>query len=129
MNPVYNFCLFTICTCTLYCLLRFDSYVLAETFKYLYLLFAGEDDLLFDIDEFVFTTEAHILPLTLSNTSLTKQDSADNNEGSDIIVPSQCPNTEIPWTDVEAYRNLLSMKCSGPRSTLELNFYANSKRY
>lgn len=43
-----------------------DSYVLAETFKYLYLLFAEKEDLLFDVDEFLFTTEAHLLPLSLS---------------------------------------------------------------
>ena len=43
-----------------------DSYVLAETFKYLYLLFAEKEDVILDIDDYVFTTEAHLLPLTLS---------------------------------------------------------------
>lgn len=43
-----------------------DSFVLAETFKYLYLLFADKDDLIFDVDDFVFTTEAHLLPLSLA---------------------------------------------------------------
>ena len=47
-----------------------DSYVLAETFKYLYLLFAEEKDLLLDIDQYLFTTEAHLLPLTLSLTKV-----------------------------------------------------------
>jgi len=42
-----------------------DSYVLSETFKYLYLLFADPQDLLIDIDDFIFTTEAHFLPLSL----------------------------------------------------------------
>ena len=43
-----------------------DSYVLAETFKYLYLLFANEtDDLCFDVDSYIFTTEAHMLPVSL----------------------------------------------------------------
>lgn len=53
---------------------RMDSFVLAETFKYLYLLFAEKEDFIVDIDDFVFTTEAHFLPLKLarlSNTSLT----------------------------------------------------------
>lgn len=45
---------------------RMDSFVLAETFKYLYLLFADKNDIELDIDEFVFTTEGHLLPLTLS---------------------------------------------------------------
>ena len=43
-----------------------DSFVLAETFKYLYLLFAEEEDLVLDMDDFVFNTEAHIFPLSLA---------------------------------------------------------------
>lgn len=50
---------------------RMDSYVLAETFKYLYLLFADEDDLLLDMDDFVFNTEAHLLPLSLAKVNTT----------------------------------------------------------
>ena len=45
---------------------RMDSFVLAETFKYLYLLFSEKADLIIDIDDYVFSTEAHLLPLTLS---------------------------------------------------------------
>lgn len=45
---------------------RMDSFVLAETFKYLYLLFAESDDLIVNIDEYLFTTEGHLLPLYLS---------------------------------------------------------------
>ena len=48
---------------------RLDSFVLAETFKYLYLLFADESDLVLDINEFVFSTEAHLFPLTLARLS------------------------------------------------------------
>ncbi|XP_028666532.2 ER degradation-enhancing alpha-mannosidase-like protein 3 [Erpetoichthys calabaricus] len=48
---------------------RMDSFFLAEMFKYLFLLFADKEDLLFDIEEFVFTTEAHLLPLWLSTTT------------------------------------------------------------
>ena len=43
-----------------------DSYVLAETFKYLYLLFTDPENLTIDIDNYIFTTEAHLLPLSLS---------------------------------------------------------------
>lgn len=50
---------------------RMDSYVLAETFKYLYLLFAEEEDSPLDMDDFVFTTEAHLLPLSLANCNAT----------------------------------------------------------
>lgn len=44
---------------------RMDSFVFAETFKYLYLLFAEDEELMFDIDEFLFSTEAHLLPLNM----------------------------------------------------------------
>ena len=43
-----------------------DSFVLAETFKYLYLLFSEHEDVAIDVDNYIFTTEAHLLPLTLS---------------------------------------------------------------
>ena len=43
-----------------------DSYVLAEMFKYLYLLFADEEEVEVNVDDYIFTTEAHLLPLTLS---------------------------------------------------------------
>uniref|UniRef100_A0A0C9RV40 alpha-1,2-Mannosidase n=1 Tax=Fopius arisanus TaxID=64838 RepID=A0A0C9RV40_9HYME len=43
-----------------------DSFVLSETFKYLFLLFAEPNDLVLDLDEFIFTTEGHLLPLTLA---------------------------------------------------------------
>lgn len=43
-----------------------DSFFLAEMFKYLFLLFADAEDLPFDVEDYVFTTEAHLLPLSLS---------------------------------------------------------------
>lgn len=46
-----------------------DSFVLAETFKYLFLLFADESELVLDLNEFLFTTEAHLFPLTLARSS------------------------------------------------------------
>ena len=42
-----------------------DSFVLAETFKYLYLLYDSTPHRFIDIDQFLFTTEAHLLPLNL----------------------------------------------------------------
>ena len=44
---------------------RMDSFFLAEMFKYLFLIFAESDDLVIDPDRYVFTTEAHLLPLHL----------------------------------------------------------------
>lgn len=48
-----------------------DSFFLAEMFKYLYLLFADKEDMIFDIEDYIFTTEAHLLPLWLSTTNQT----------------------------------------------------------
>jgi hypothetical protein len=42
-----------------------DSFVLAETFKYLYLLYDSIPNRFIDIDQFLFTTEAHLIPLNL----------------------------------------------------------------
>eukprot|EP00035_Acanthoeca_spectabilis_P006217 m.121951 g.121951 ORF g.121951 m.121951 type:complete len:800 (+) comp13403_c2_seq1:180-2579(+) len=49
---------------------KMDSFFLAETVKYLYLLFTEPEDLVLNMDDFVFTTEAHLLPLTLSQVNL-----------------------------------------------------------
>ncbi|KZC04239.1 PREDICTED: ER degradation-enhancing alpha-mannosidase-like protein 3 [Dufourea novaeangliae] len=53
-----------------------DSFVLSETFKYLFLLFAEPGELVLDLDEFIFTTEGHLLPLTLASvrTNVSSQD-------------------------------------------------------
>ncbi len=45
-----------------------DSFFLAEMFKYLYLLFSEKSQLPINIDEYIFTTEAHLLPVSLSTT-------------------------------------------------------------
>jgi len=42
-----------------------ESFVLAETFKYLYMIFAEPDEVPFHPDNYVLTTEAHFLPLTI----------------------------------------------------------------
>ncbi|XP_061148448.1 ER degradation-enhancing alpha-mannosidase-like protein 3 [Syngnathus typhle] len=47
---------------------RMDSFFLAEMFKYLYLLFTEKTQLPIDIDNYIFTTEAHLLPVSLSTT-------------------------------------------------------------
>eukprot|EP00051_Salpingoeca_urceolata_P022994 m.384968 g.384968 ORF g.384968 m.384968 type:complete len:794 (+) comp20050_c6_seq4:476-2857(+) len=49
---------------------KMDSFVLAETFKYLFLLFADAADTPINMDDYIFTTEAHVLPLWLSRVEL-----------------------------------------------------------
>ncbi|XP_049786542.1 ER degradation-enhancing alpha-mannosidase-like protein 3 [Schistocerca cancellata] len=75
---------------------RMDSFVLAETFKYLYLLFAEPSDLVLDLDEFLFTTEAHLLPLSLArNSNYTVITIKDQNEiklEEDAEFARSCPN-------------------------------------
>ncbi|CAJ0925664.1 unnamed protein product, partial [Mesorhabditis belari] len=46
---------------------RMDSFVLSETFKYLYMIFSEPEDLPLDPDQYVMTTEAHFLPLSMAN--------------------------------------------------------------
>ena len=43
-----------------------ESFVLAETFKYLYMIFSEPNDLPFHPDNYVLTTEAHFLPLSIA---------------------------------------------------------------
>lgn len=49
---------------------RMDSFVLAETFKYLYMLFGEDRDLPVHLEDYVLTTEAHFLPLALATDGL-----------------------------------------------------------
>lgn len=79
---------------------RMDSFVLSETFKYLYLLFSKPNELPINLDDFVFTTEAHLLPLSLSGVSNTStpplldiDDSVFSESGSQQLeFDSSCPN-------------------------------------
>uniref|UniRef100_A0A915EJW4 alpha-1,2-Mannosidase n=1 Tax=Ditylenchus dipsaci TaxID=166011 RepID=A0A915EJW4_9BILA len=48
----------------------YGLFCIAETFKYLYMIFAEPSDLLFDPDNYVLTTEAHFLPLTIGDLPL-----------------------------------------------------------
>ncbi|KAF4800788.1 ER degradation-enhancing alpha-mannosidase-like protein 3 [Turdus rufiventris] len=77
---------------------RMDSFFLAEMFKYLYLLFADKEDMIFDIEDYIFTTEAHLLPLWLSTTNQTiskKNTSTEYTELDDSNFDWTCPNTQI----------------------------------
>ena len=92
---------------------RMDSFVLAETFKYLYLLFADTEDLILNLDEFIFTTEGHLLPLTLSG-----DDTNSSRVGQDEDLDEQefgriCPNSLglFPETVREPLRNMVDGVC------------------
>lgn len=98
---------------------RMDSYVLAETFKYLYLLFAEEEDLLLDIDHYLFTTEAHLLPLTLALVKPTSAQTA-NKKQAPRLPPHllRCPKLFRPYSHYDAYEKLLLKQCTSARFKL-----------
>lgn len=45
---------------------KMSSFVLAETLKYLYLLFSNDNETYVDLDRFIFSTEGHLLPIEIS---------------------------------------------------------------
>ena len=78
---------------------RMDSFVISETFKYLYLLFAEEEDLFLDMSKFVFTTEAHLLPLSLArlsnSTVVPVSDLFWEEEDEDVDYAQACPSSKF----------------------------------
>ncbi|XP_069019520.1 ER degradation-enhancing alpha-mannosidase-like protein 3 isoform X2 [Embiotoca jacksoni] len=76
---------------------RMDSFFLAEMFKYLYLLFSEKNQLPIDIDDYIFTTEAHLLPVSLSTTQPLCQgnntETVPVSQEEDLFTHS-CPSTE-----------------------------------
>ncbi|MCI4380540.1 hypothetical protein PGIGA_G00241070 [Pangasianodon gigas] len=94
---------------------RMDSFFLAEMFKYLFLLFAEEEDLPFDVEDYVFTTEAHLLPLSLSIAPRSHPPPAGNSTVLHAATPVElddsnfewtCPNTRLLFPDPAYPRNL-----------------------
>ncbi|KAK2898440.1 hypothetical protein Q8A67_009858 [Cirrhinus molitorella] len=89
---------------------RMDSFFLAEMFKYLFLLFAEEEDLPFNVEDYVFTTEAHLLPLSLSTASNSQVPPVVNNVAVEELDDSNfewtCPNTRLLFPDPAFPRNL-----------------------
>lgn len=103
---------------------RMDSYLLTETIKYLYLLFADESELPINIDDFIFTTEAHLLPLSLgqrsanatsgsSSTLLPNSHDDEDNYAIDLDFMRSCPspNKLFPETVRRPLRDLVSASC------------------
>uniref|UniRef100_A0A8D3BUF8 alpha-1,2-Mannosidase n=1 Tax=Scophthalmus maximus TaxID=52904 RepID=A0A8D3BUF8_SCOMX len=75
---------------------RMDSFFLAEMFKYLYLLFSEKSQLPINIDDYIFTTEAHLLPVSLSTTQPSCQGNVTMIPVSqeDDLFTHSCPSTE-----------------------------------
>ncbi|CAG8720639.1 7722_t:CDS:10, partial [Acaulospora morrowiae] len=63
---------------------RMESFALSETFKYLYLLFDTENFLNKLDDNFVFTTEAHIIPLPAKYLKNSKETQKYNKAGNSL---------------------------------------------
>ncbi|XP_029110542.1 ER degradation-enhancing alpha-mannosidase-like protein 3 isoform X2 [Scleropages formosus] len=89
---------------------RMDSFFLAEMFKYLFLLFADPEDLPFDVEGYIFTTEAHLLPLSLSTAFRSQTFSAANTTSGEELDDSNfdwsCPNTRLLFPDPAFPRSL-----------------------
>uniref|UniRef100_A0A8C9Y7E4 alpha-1,2-Mannosidase n=1 Tax=Sander lucioperca TaxID=283035 RepID=A0A8C9Y7E4_SANLU len=79
---------------------RMDSFFLAEMFKYLFLLFAEAEDLPFDVEDYIFTTEAHLLPLSLSTAPHSSSIPSNRTEElDDSNFDWTCPNTRLLFPD------------------------------
>nr|CAD7438420.1 unnamed protein product [Timema bartmani] len=108
---------------------RMDSFVLAETFKYLFLLFADPADLLLDLDEFLFTTEGHLLPLSLARDSnfsvVTISEQGDLYFDDEMEFARSCPNTLhlFPETVRRPLRNMVNGVC--PRKIMKRKLHAS----
>uniref|UniRef100_A0A8C7NIV6 alpha-1,2-Mannosidase n=1 Tax=Oncorhynchus mykiss TaxID=8022 RepID=A0A8C7NIV6_ONCMY len=87
---------------------RMDSFFLAEMFKYLFLLFAEEEDLTFNVEDYIFTTEAHLLPLSLSTAphAPSPANATSEEELDDSNFDWTCPNTRLLFPDPAFPRNL-----------------------
>ncbi|XP_011057999.1 PREDICTED: uncharacterized protein LOC105148154 isoform X2 [Acromyrmex echinatior] len=102
-----------------------DSFVLSETFKYLFLLFVEPGELVLDLDEFIFTTEGHLLPLTLA--SIRTNISSDFER--DIVYVDEfdrtCPNSLhlFPATVRQPLRNMVEDVC--PRRSIKRRLSAS----
>ncbi|KAM8812508.1 ER degradation-enhancing alpha-mannosidase-like protein 3 isoform 2-T2 [Rhynchonycteris naso] len=117
---------------------RMDSFFLAEMFKYLYLLFADKEDIIFDIEDYIFTTEAHLLPLWLSTTNQTtakKNTTSEYTELDDSNFDWTCPNTQILFPNDPLYaqsireplKNVVDKSCPRGIIRVEESFRSGAK--
>lgn len=73
---------------------RMSSFVLAETLKYLYLLFSNDNETHIDLEKFIFSTEGHLLPINLglmpiTKVNSTKQDTEKDEEARTGLIHSE----------------------------------------
>ncbi|KAM7055294.1 ER degradation-enhancing alpha-mannosidase-like protein 3 isoform 3-T3 [Molossus nigricans] len=117
---------------------RMDSFFLAEMFKYLYLLFADKEDIIFDIEDYIFTTEAHLLPLWLSTTNQSiskKNTTSEYIELDDSNFDWTCPNTQILFPNDPLYaqsireplKNVVDKSCPRGIIRVEESFRSGAK--
>ena len=132
----------------IYCMyFRMDSFVLAETFKYLYLMYAEEEEIVLPINEFVFTTEAHLIPLNISTLNISDNGVDDGSIAQDddtvydnaseevddileeIMVPLKCDKVETErWSD-DYYRRLMLRQCGSLRYGLVQSGYSRREKH
>ncbi|XP_030377293.1 ER degradation-enhancing alpha-mannosidase-like protein 3 [Scaptodrosophila lebanonensis] len=96
---------------------RMDSFVLSETFKYLFLLFSDPQDLIINVDEFVFTTEAHLLPLSIAQLGNATFSFRQSDEHNVLDFMRTCPSSNklFPEKVRKPLRNFITGSC--PRTT------------
>ncbi|CAH0546636.1 unnamed protein product [Brassicogethes aeneus] len=99
---------------------RMDSFVLSETFKYLFLLFSDKEDLILNLDEFIFTTEGHLLPLSLAGRHVNGTKSNHEMELDDGEFARSCPNTLqlFPESVRKPLQNMVDGMCPRKRRRL-----------
>eukprot|EP00049_Salpingoeca_infusionum_P006343 m.105468 g.105468 ORF g.105468 m.105468 type:complete len:519 (-) comp13279_c0_seq19:1205-2761(-) len=78
---------------------KMDSFVLTETFKYLYLLFSEEEDIPVALEDYVFTTEAHPLPLSLASKKLELTPFQSHSYTEQHHHDTTCPNIQVQETN------------------------------
>ncbi|XP_014209956.1 ER degradation-enhancing alpha-mannosidase-like protein 3 isoform X2 [Copidosoma floridanum] len=90
-----------------------DSFVLSETFKYLFLLFADPSDLILNLDEYVFTTEGHLLPLSLASVRTNVTMEIEREKVYVKEIDRTCPNSLhlFPASVRQPLRNMVEDVC------------------
>ncbi|XP_055849202.1 ER degradation-enhancing alpha-mannosidase-like protein 3 isoform X2 [Episyrphus balteatus] len=101
---------------------RMDSFVLSETFKYLYLLFSDPSDIIINLDEFVFTTEAHLLPLSIAQLGNSTFSFRQTDEHNVLDFMRTCPSSTklFPEKVRKPLRNFITGSCPRAQSNKRL---------
>uniref|UniRef100_A0A4W5Q624 alpha-1,2-Mannosidase n=1 Tax=Hucho hucho TaxID=62062 RepID=A0A4W5Q624_9TELE len=95
---------------------RMDSFFLAEMFKYLFLLFAEEEELPFNVEDYIFTTEAHLLPLSLSLSTAPRAPSPPANSTVQAAsLPHLSASVKSLWSEEELDDSNFDWTCPNTR--------------